>query len=77
MRRSKPVRLETAPTRGKSVYLFLEFTINEIVLNIGSNLLHSQIIVNPLCSLWIDKSTTPPQIGLEYGYPSRAVRDSS
>ena len=28
MRHSKPVRLETAPTRGESIYLFLEFTIN-------------------------------------------------
>ena len=27
MRHSKPVRLETAPTGGESVYLFLEFTI--------------------------------------------------
>ena len=27
MRYSKPVRLETAPTGGESVYLFLEFTI--------------------------------------------------
>ena len=28
MRHSKPVRLQTAPTRGESIYLFLEFTIN-------------------------------------------------
>ena len=28
MKHAKPVRLETAPTRGKSVYLFFEFTIN-------------------------------------------------
>ena len=27
MRHSKSVRLETAPTKGESVYLFLEFTI--------------------------------------------------
>ena len=27
MRHAKPVRLETAPTGGESVYLFLEFTI--------------------------------------------------
>lgn len=27
MKHSKPVRLETAPTGGKSVYLFLEFSI--------------------------------------------------
>ena len=29
MRHSKLVRLETAPTGGESVYVFLEFTINE------------------------------------------------
>ena len=29
MRHSKPVRLETAPTGGESVYLSLEFTIKE------------------------------------------------
>ena len=28
MKHSKPVRLETAPTKGESVYLFLEFTIS-------------------------------------------------
>ena len=28
MRHAKPVRLETAPTGGTSVHLFLEFTIN-------------------------------------------------
>ena len=27
MRYSKPVRLETVPTGGESIYLFLEFTI--------------------------------------------------
>ncbi len=30
MRHSKPVRLKTAPTRGESVYLFLEFTIVDV-----------------------------------------------
>ena len=34
MRHSKPVRLETAPTGGESVYLFLEFTINHIKLTL-------------------------------------------
>ena len=28
MRHPKPVRVETAPTKGEDVYLFLEFTIN-------------------------------------------------
>ena len=28
MRRSKPVRLQTAPTGGENVYLFLEFAID-------------------------------------------------
>ena len=30
MRHSKPVRLETAPTGGESVFLFLEFTIKNL-----------------------------------------------
>ena len=30
MRHAKPVRLKTAPTRGESVYLFLEFTIVDV-----------------------------------------------
>ena len=33
MRHSKTVRLETAPTGGKSVYLFLEFTKQVSILN--------------------------------------------
>ncbi len=32
MRHPKPVRLETTPTGGESVYLFLEFTINDPII---------------------------------------------
>ena len=34
MRHAKPVRLETAPTGGESVYLFLELTINSPTTNL-------------------------------------------
>ena len=37
MRHSKPVRLETAPTGGERVYLFLDFTIKQIhLVSIGN-----------------------------------------
>ena len=49
MRHSKPVRLETAPTKGKSVYLFLEFTIS-----------YKEVLLESIASIVFDRNLLSP-----------------